>query len=125
MLKSKLLAAAMAVAVSAPFAALAQTSEPTQPASPPAQAGPQAQAEYTDEQLRAFGAAAVEIDPIGRELANASETERQERVAQIREILERHELDADTYNAIAQRAQNDPTLRARIASLQESAQPPG
>lgn len=82
---------------------------------------------FTDEQLRSFAAASLEIDPISRNLATASEAERAQAANQIRDILQRHSLDGATYNAIATRAQTDAELRGRIAALQvaeEALEPP-
>lgn len=76
---------------------------------------------FTDAQLRSFAAASVEIDPINAELATATEAERQVAAAQIREILERNDLDFETYNGIATRAQSDQALAQRIAQFQAEA----
>jgi len=72
---------------------------------------------FTDATLQAFAAASVEIDPISRNLATATPEQRTQATEQIREILQRHNLDSATYNAIAARAQTDQALAARIASL--------
>lgn len=77
---------------------------------------------FTEDQLRAFAAASLEIDPISRDLTNATEAERTQAANQIREILERNDLDGATYNAIATRAQTDADLRGRIAALQVAEQ---
>jgi hypothetical protein len=73
----------------------------------------------SDDMLRRFVAAAAEIDPISRSLtADATETQRAQASAQIRAVLDRHEMGAATYNAIAARAQSDQALAERIAELQ-------
>jgi hypothetical protein len=72
---------------------------------------------FTEATLRAFAAASVEIDPISRNLATATPEQRTQATEQIRQILQRHNLDSATYNAIAARAQTDQALAARIASL--------
>jgi hypothetical protein len=72
---------------------------------------------FSDETLRAFAAASVEIDPISRSLATATPEQQTQATEQIRQILARNNLDSATYNAIAARAQSDPTFAARIAAL--------
>jgi hypothetical protein len=80
---------------------------------------------FTDAQLRAFAQASLEIDPISRGLANATPAEQTQAANQIREILERNNLDGATYNAIVAQAQTDAELSARIAALQVAAQASG
>jgi hypothetical protein len=77
---------------------------------------------FTDETLRAFAAASVEIDPISRTLASQTPEQRTAATEQIRQILQRNNLDSATYNAIASRAQADPALASRIASLHRADQ---
>lgn len=78
-----------------------------------------------DETLRRFIAASAEIQPISNSLASATAEQRAQAADQIGAILARHQLDAATYNAIAERAQTDQTLAARITALRQSAQSPG
>lgn len=80
---------------------------------------------FSDETLRAFAAASVEIDPISRGLAGQTPEQRTAATEQIRQILTRNHLDSATYNAIAARAQADPALAARIASLHRAGQSSG
>jgi hypothetical protein len=80
---------------------------------------------FSDETLRAFAAASVEIDPISRSLANATPEQQTQATEQIRQILQRNNLDSATYNAIAARAQRDPALAARIAELNRVEQSSG
>jgi hypothetical protein len=77
---------------------------------------------FTDATLRAFAAASVEIDPLSRNLATATPEQRTAATEQIRQILQRNNLDSATYNAIAARAQADPALASRIASLHRTDQ---
>lgn len=72
---------------------------------------------FSDETLRAFAAASLEIDPISRALTGQTPEQQAQATEQIRQILQRNNIDSATYNAIAARAQTDPTLAARIASL--------
>lgn len=116
MTRSSLFGAAAFVAalgMTAPTLALAQTS--------PAQAEAAANATFTDAQVTAFAAASTEIDPISQRLANATEAQRTEGATQIRAILQRHSLDAATYNAIATQAQTDTALQARINAARTAA----
>lgn len=106
-------AAALTIALGAAMPAAAQTQ-----AAPPAQAQQQT---FTDAQVSAFAAASVEIDPISRSLANGTAEQRTQGATQIRGILQRHNLEADVYNAIATRAQSDTALAARI----QAARPTG
>jgi hypothetical protein len=78
---------------------------------------------FTDAQLQAFVAASAEIDPLNRQLATATAEQRAQIGNQIRAALARNNLDIETYNGIAARAQSDPQLGARIAQLR-SAQTP-
>ena len=110
---------AAAAALALPAGALAQA-QPKQ-----ATPAPQAQASaYSDAQLRAFAAASTEIDPISRALPDASAEQRSAAAGQIRSILQRHNIDSATYNAIAAQAQTDAALAARINALRAPDQPP-
>jgi hypothetical protein len=80
---------------------------------------------FSDETLRAFAAASVEIDPISRTLATQTAEQRAASTEQIRQILQRNNIDSATYNAIAARAQADPALASRIASLHRTDQNSG
>jgi hypothetical protein len=106
--------AAAALALACPAGVLAQQQQQTQPS---AQAQAAQPASFTDAQLRAFAAASTEINPISQSLANANAEQRAQASTRIRAILERNNLDADTYNAIASRAQSDAALAARINAL--------
>jgi hypothetical protein len=72
---------------------------------------------FTDAQLQAFVSASAEIDPLNRSLATASAEQRAQIGEQIRNALARYNLDIETYNGIAARAQTDQALAARIAQL--------
>ena len=80
---------------------------------------------FSDANLRAFAAASTEIEPINRTLAAASSEQRTAAAGQIRAILERHNLDGATYNAIASRAQSDPAFAERIRALHSPPAPGG
>lgn len=78
---------------------------------------------FTDAQLQSFIAASAEIDPLNRQLASAAGEARTPIVEQIRAALARHNLDVNTYNAIAARAQTDQQLAGRIAQLRTAQNP--
>jgi uncharacterized protein YoaH (UPF0181 family) len=82
-------------------------------------------ATFSDETLRAFARASIEIDPISRSLANATPEQQAQATEQIRQILARNNIDSATYNAIASRAQADPALAQRIAQLHRADQGAG
>lgn len=75
---------------------------------------------FSDAQIAAFARASLEIDPLNRALAAASEAERPQLAAQIRAVLDRYQLEGATYNAIAAQAQRDPALAQRIAASQQA-----
>lgn len=78
---------------------------------------------FTDAQLRSFAAAAREIQPLNARMTSGTPEQRTAATTQVRSILQRNNLDGATYNAIAARAQSDPTFAARIASLSSSSSP--
>ena len=103
---------------------------PLLPASPVAADRAWAQAapgmEVGDEQLRAFAAAALEVQEIGRQWQEAaqsatSEAEvdqlRDDAQAQMVEAVESEGLSVDDYNAIVAAAEADPELAARIQTM--------
>jgi hypothetical protein len=106
---SWLAAAAAAAALLIPAATLAQSTQCTE-------------CLYTDTfsqtQLRNFARASVELDALHTGIGAYPSQEWLERASQsARVILERHDLDAATYNAIATQARTDRALSARIRAL--------
>lgn len=96
----------------------AQPAPPAQIAqATPAPTTPVAPTNFTDDQLRSFARAAIEIDPISRTLSAATPEQQTAATEQIRQILARNGIDSATYNAIAAQAQRDPAFASRIASL--------
>lgn len=81
-------------------------------------------ANLSDTQLRAFISAGREIEPINATLTNATEAQRTQAATQIRDILARNNMDAQTYNAIATQAQTDTALRARLEAINAANPPP-
>jgi hypothetical protein len=78
----------------------------------------------SDDTLRRFLAAAAEVQPIAQGIsAESTEAQRQQASDQIGAVLQRHQIDSATYNAIAQRAQTDAALAARINALQGATAP--
>jgi hypothetical protein len=72
---------------------------------------------YSDAQLQSFIAASREIDPINAQLATATPEQRAAATEQIRAILTRNNIDANTYNSIAAQAQANAELANRIRTL--------
>ncbi len=72
---------------------------------------------FADSNLRTFAAASVEIDPITQSLSTATPEQQAQATEQIRQILDRNNLDSTTYNAIAARAQAEPAFAQRIQML--------
>ncbi len=111
---------AFAAALAAP--AFAEKTAATPAPSAQAQAGATAaasqQGAYTDAQIEAFAKASAEIAPI-QASANGAEMSAAQ-IEQIRAVLTRHQLDGETYNAIARQARTDATLAARIASATQA-----
>ena len=104
----------------------AATPAPTQQAqAAPAPTPPAAPTSFTDDQLRSFARAAIEIDPISRTLSTATPEQQATATEQIRAILTRNNLDGATYNAIAAQAQRDPAFAQRIAALNRADQSNG
>jgi hypothetical protein len=79
---------------------------------------------FSEESLRAFARASIEIQPLTNSLGTATPEQQAQVTEQIRQILERNNLDGATYNAIAQRAQADEAFAARIQDLHRQAQAP-
>jgi hypothetical protein len=104
----------LAVAALAAFGVAAPAIAQPQPAQT------QTSANYTDEQLRAFVAASVEVQPLTEGLAAATPEARTATTAQIGAALERHSISAAAYNDIATRAQSDTALAARINTLRQT-----
>jgi len=77
---------------------------------------------FSDDSLRAFAQASIEIQPLTNSLSTATPEQQAQVTEQIRQILERNNIDSATYNAIAQRAQSDETFAARVQNLHRQAQ---
>lgn len=79
---------------------------------------------FTDDSLRAFARASIEIQPLTAGLTTATPEQQAQVTEQIRQILQTNNLDSATYNAIAQRAQTDQAFAARVQELHRQAQAP-
>ncbi|MEZ5959089.1 MAG: DUF4168 domain-containing protein [Hyphomonadaceae bacterium] len=77
---------------------------------------------FSEANLRAFAAASIEIEPVTAGLATATPEQQAQATEQIRQILERNNLDSTTYNAIATRAQAEPAFAQRIQEVHRQAQ---
>lgn len=126
------IAAALALMPMATTAAIAQQAPATPPAAPtapqtaPATPGAPA-ADFTDEKLRSFAMAFIEVDKVNRTFseqveAAPSDTEKQElREEAGRKMVEAVEgtdgITAEEYGSIMNAAQADPELVARIQTM--------
>ncbi|MEZ5955788.1 MAG: hypothetical protein R3C27_01050 [Hyphomonadaceae bacterium] len=77
---------------------------------------------FSETNLRAFAAASIEIEPVTAGLATATPEQQAQATEQIRQILERNNLDSAAYNAIATRAQAEPAFAQRIQEVHRQAQ---
>lgn len=86
---------------------------------PPAQAPPAAPAAaYTEAQLHDFARATLELDELTRGLGeNPTEAQRQQATEAAHAVLQRHNLDVATFNAIANQASTDEALAQRIRTM--------
>lgn len=91
-----------------------QPAQPTQAA--PAQPGSSA---YTDAQLQAFAAASLEIERV-REQAQSSGGPNAQTQTAMRDILTRHQLDAETYNGIVNAMQADQSVAQRVMAYRST-----
>lgn len=102
-----------------PAAALAQDAAPP---APPAAAEAETIIEVSDAQLRSFAGAVVELSGLQQEfgprLQAASPEEQpaiqQEAQTRAMAVVQKHQLDAQTFNGIAQAAQQDAELAQKI-----------
>lgn len=76
---------------------------------------------FTDAQLRSFLAAGAEIQPLNATLASGTDAERAAAAEQIRGILQRNNLDIETYNGIAAQIRSNPELQTRLNTLAQPA----
>jgi hypothetical protein len=76
---------------------------------------------FTDAQLRSFIAASIEIQPINATLASGTDAERAAAAEQIRGILQRNNLNIETYNGIAAQIRSNPELQTRLNTLAQTA----
>lgn len=74
--------------------------------------------DISDEMLRNFAEASLQIAPIAASLSGATQAQRQIASARITTILAQSGLSSEAYNGIAVRAQSDADLAERIASAQ-------
>jgi hypothetical protein len=105
-----------------------RAAEAAPPAASPPSMAPGPQMAYSDEQLRNFIRANSEVSAIASRhtsvLQSGSPEQKAAARAQIQSealpVLQRHNLDAQTYNAIANAARTDPSVQARLAQLRSS-----
>jgi hypothetical protein len=78
---------------------------------------------FTDAQLSAFIAASAEIQPLSASLASGTPEQRAATAEQIRSILQRNNLDLETYNGIAAQIRANPELQTRLNALAQQQAP--
>ena len=78
---------------------------------------------FSDAQLSAFIAASAEIQPLNASLASGTPEQRAATAEQIRSILQRNNLDLETYNGIAAQIRANPELQARLNALAQQQAP--
>jgi hypothetical protein len=105
----------LAVATVSP--ALAQTAAPSSPA--PAAAPAPAAGSYTDDELKKFAAAAIEINKIQSDAA-VSDADKQPKMLA---AVQASGLDPNRFNEIATAAQSDPGLQQKISAAAAPATP--
>jgi hypothetical protein len=76
------------------------------------EAAAEANASYSDEQVRQFAAAAVEVDRIAKDPTESFESKKPKIVA----AIEQQGLDVDTFNSIARASKTDSGLRQKISA---------
>ncbi len=76
--------------------------------------------DFTDQQLLAFIAASTEIQPLNASLASGTPEQRTQAAEQIRGILQRNNLDIETYNGIAAQVRTNAELQTRLNTLARS-----
>ena len=100
-------AAAAAMLVSLPVGVSAQQPQMQAPA-----------ASFSEAQLHDFARASVELDELKRGLGDNPSADEQRRAAsEAQTVLQRHNMDAATYNAIASSANADEALAQRIREM--------
>lgn len=77
---------------------------------------------FTEGQLHDFARATLELDEVLRGLGdNPTQAQREQASGEAQAVLTRHNLDVDTFNAIALRARDDEALAQRIRTMREQA----
>jgi hypothetical protein len=80
-------------------------------------AAPALAQDYTDAKLAAFAAAQTEMEPL-TQLPRDTEAQQQAVFAQMRAVLDSHELSATEYNEMVAAVNANPALAERIGELQ-------
>ena len=121
------LAASVAVAALGVTAAQAQQAAPAQ--APQAQAAPQASGEITDDKVKSFALAMNQVSNLNQKYSaqieaapdDAARTEIQRQAAtEMGQAVQQAGITPQEYNQIAQAAQNDAELRARIGQAMQA-----
>ncbi|HVY86985.1 MAG TPA: DUF4168 domain-containing protein [Caulobacterales bacterium] len=88
-------------------------------AAAPAQGAAPSNSNFSDAQLRNFAQASVEIDRIKQQTQSNGATP--DSAAQMRSVLQQHQLNAADYNNIVAALQTNPALAQRVATLRAEA----
>lgn len=121
------LAAGAAVAALAATASQAQQAAPAQPAAP--QAAPQAPANISDDKVQSFALAMTQVSSLNQKYTaqleaapdESARTEIQRKAAvEMTQAVEGAGISPQEYNQIAQAAQQDAELRARIGQAMQA-----
>lgn len=103
--------------------AAAQSGAATRPADPASPGAVQQQSQYSDDDLKAFAVAALEVRQIREDytpkVQSADSPEKRQTISReatdrMVEAVEKHGLTAEKYNNIYAASQSDPTLAERV-----------
>jgi hypothetical protein len=123
------LAASAAVIALGVTAAQAQTQQPTPAEAPGNQAAPQATSDITDEQVNSFALAMNQVSSLNQKYSaqiqgasdDTARAELQQKAAsEMSQAVQQAGITPEEYNQIAQAAQGDAELRARIGQAMQA-----
>jgi hypothetical protein len=111
-------------ALSAAGSAVAQSTVPAQSAAPaqagsPMQAAPASAASFSDDEIKKFASAAVELNKIQTDTTVTADQKQPKMLAAVQATG----LDPQKFNAIGQAAQSDPALQQKIQAAASASAP--
>ncbi|HEX7781899.1 MAG TPA: DUF4168 domain-containing protein [Sphingobium sp.] len=107
-----------ALSLSAAGSALAQSAAPAQPAAS-AQAAPAGATSFSDDEIKKFASAAVELNKIQSDTTVTADQKQPKMLAAVQATG----LDPQKFNAIGQAAQSDPALQQKIQAAASASAP--